>query len=277
MSDNNFDELGINDNLLRGIYSYGFEKPSNIQSKSIPIINSRKDLIAQSQSGTGKTGAFSIGVLNNIDLELKAIQAVIVSPTHELAEQTYEVMTNISNYIENINIKKVIGKTSVNNSKRELAENPQVIIATPGRLLDMINREYLYTDSIKMFVLDEADEILSIGFMETIYNIIRFLPKQTQICLFSATMPPEILDLTDKFMNNTEKLLINKENLTLEGIKQFYLNCDIYKWKYDVLIDLYESITINQCIIYVNTKVILMNLVQLLKDKIFQYLLFMEI
>ena len=269
MGNNNFDELGINDKLLRGVYSYGFEKPSNIQFKSIPIINSGEDLIAQSQSGTGKTGAFSIGVLNNIDLELKAIQAIIVSPTHELAEQTYEVLTNISSYMENINIKKVIGKTNVNESRRELESNPQIIIATPGRLLDMINREYLYTEAIKMFVLDEADEILSIGFMETIYNIIRFLPKKTQICLFSATMPTEILDMTDKFLNNAEKILINKENLTLEGIKQFYLNCDMYKWKYDVLIDLYESITINQCIIYVNTKVILMNLVQLLKDKNF--------
>jgi len=265
---NNFDDLNINDNLLRGIYAYGFEKPSNIQTKAIPIINTGKDLIAQSQSGTGKTGAFSIGVLNNIDLEKKETQAIIISPTHELAEQTYEVMTNISNYMD-INIKKVIGKTNVNDSKRELESNPQVIIATPGRLLDMINRKYLFTNSVKQFVLDEADEILSIGFMDTIYNIIKFLPQETQICLFSATMPGEILQLTDRFMNNSEKILIDKENLTLEGIKQFYLNCNIYKWKYDVLIDLYESITINQCIIYVNTKNILTYLVDKLLEKNF--------
>ena len=144
---NNFDDLNINDNLLRGIYAYGFEKPSNIQNKAIPIINTGKDLIAQSQSGTGKTGAFSIGVLNNIDLEKKETQAIIISPTHELAEQTYEVMTNISNYMD-VNIKKVIGKTNIGESKRELESNPHVIIATPGRLLDMINRKYLFTNSV---------------------------------------------------------------------------------------------------------------------------------
>ena len=265
---NNFDDLNINDNLLRGIYAYGFEKPSNIQNKAIPIINTGKDLIAQSQSGTGKTGAFSIGVLNNIDLEKKETQAIIISPTHELAEQTYEVMVNISAYM-NINIKKVIGKTNVNESRKELESNPQVIIATPGRLLDMMNRKYLFTNSVKQFVLDEADEILSIGFMDTIYNIIKYLPEQAHIYLFSATMPREILELTDKFMDNSEKILIDKENLTLEGIKQFYLNCNIYKWKYDVLIDLYESITINQCIIYVNTKNILTYLVDTLLEKDF--------
>ena len=265
---NNFDDLNINDNLLRGIYAYGFEKPSNIQNKAIPIINTGKDLIAQSQSGTGKTGAFSIGVLNNIDLEKKETQAIIISPTHELAEQTYEVMVNISDYM-NINIKKVIGKTNVNESRKELESNPQVIIATPGRLLDMMNRKYLFTNSVKQLVLDEADEILSIGFMDTIYNIIKYLPEQAHIYLFSATMPREILELTDKFMDNSEKILIDKENLTLEGIKQFYLNCNIYKWKYDVLIDLYESITINQCIIYVNTKNILTYLVDTLLEKDF--------
>ena len=259
----NFDSLDINDNLLRGIYSYGFEKPSNIQTKSIPIINSGKDLIAQSQSGTGKTGAFSIGVLNNINVEEKSIQAIVISTTHELAIQTYDVMKSISGYMD-VNIKKVIGKTNMNESRAELYQNPHVIIATPGRLLDMINRNYLYTDKIKMLVFDEADEILSYGFMDTIYNIIKCVPKEAQICLFSATLPEQILELSKKFMNNPEELLINKENLTLEGIKQFYVNCNFYKWKYDVLQDLYKSITINQCIIYVNTKNILNNLVDTL-------------
>ena len=114
-----FDNLDIKDNLLRGIYSYGFEKPSNIQHKAIPIINTGKDLIAQSQSGTGKTGAFTIGVLNNIDIEDQSTQSIVISPTHELAEQTYEVMVNISTYLKDINIKKVIGKTSIINSKKE--------------------------------------------------------------------------------------------------------------------------------------------------------------
>tara|TARA_B100001094_G_scaffold304554_1_gene333623 strand:+ start:607 stop:1743 length:1137 start_codon:yes stop_codon:yes gene_type:complete len=261
-----FDNLGINDNLLRGIYSYGFEKPSNIQNKSIPIINTGKDIIAQSQSGTGKTGAFTIGALNNIDIENKSVQAIIISPTHELAEQTYEVITNLSSYMKDINIKKVIGKTNMNQSKIELETNPQILIATPGRLLDMINRKYIFTDNIKMLIFDEADEILSRGFMDTIYQIIRFIPSDTQILLFSATIPSEILSLAEKFMTNPEQILVNKEELTLEGIKQFYVNCNIYKWKYDVLYELYDSISINQCIIYINTKSTLINLAQKLEE-----------
>jgi superfamily II DNA/RNA helicase len=262
-----FDNLDINDNLLRGIYSYGFEKPSNIQNKSIPIINKGKDVIAQSQSGTGKTGAFTIGALNNIDIENKSVQSIIISPTHELAEQTYEVITNLSSYMKDINIKKVIGKTNMTQSKIELETNPQILVATPGRLLDMINRKYIFTDNIKMLIFDEADEILSRGFMETIYQIIRFLPPNAQILLFSATIPPEILSLTEKFMTNPEQILVNKEELTLEGISQFYINCNIYKWKYDVLYELYDSISINQCIIYINTKSTLINLAERLQEE----------
>ena len=267
--DLSFDNLSIKDELLRGIYSHGFEKPSNIQNKAIPIINKGSDLIAQSQSGTGKTGAFSIGVLNNINVEEKEIQSIIISPTHELAEQTYEVMKNLSSYMKDINIKKVIGKTNISTSRLELQENPHILIATPGRLLDMINRKYIFTDKIKLVVFDEADEILSRGFMDTIYQLIRYLSTTTQILLFSATIPDEILNMTLKFMNNPEKILVNKEELTLEGITQFYVNCNIYKWKYDVLYDLYDSISINQCIIYVNTKNTLMNLVDRLNERNF--------
>ena len=267
--DLSFDNLSIKDELLRGIYSHGFEKPSNIQNKAIPIINKGSDLIAQSQSGTGKTGAFSIGVLNNINVEEKEIQSIIISPTHELAEQTYEVMKNLSSYMKDINIKKVIGKTNISTSRLELQENPHILIATPGRLLDMINRKYIFTDKIKLVVFDEADEILSRGFMDTIYQIIRYLSTTTQILLFSATIPEEILNMTLKFMNNPEKILVNKEELTLEGITQFYVNCNIYKWKYDVLYDLYDSISINQCIIYVNTKNTLINLVDRLNERNF--------
>ncbi|MBR74525.1 MAG: hypothetical protein CL872_06285 [Dehalococcoidaceae bacterium] len=267
--DLSFDNLNIKDELLRGIYSYGFEKPSNIQNKAIPIINKGTDLIAQSQSGTGKTGAFSIGILNNINLEEQETQSIIVSPTHELAEQTFEVMKNLSSYMKGINIKKVIGKTSISASKLELKENPQILIATPGRLLDMINRKYIFTENIKSVVFDEADEILSRGFMDTIYQLIRVLPTTAQILLFSATIPDEILNLTIKFMNNPEKILVNKEELTLEGITQFYINCNIYKWKYDILYDLYDSISINQCIIYINTKNTLINLVDRLNERNF--------
>jgi len=254
-----FEDLKINDNLLRGIYAYGFEKPSNIQYKSIPIINLGKDVIAQAQSGTGKTGAFTIGILNNIDIELKKTQAIIISPTHELAKQTFDVITNLSSYMD-ISVVKVIGKTNMSQSINELSKDPQIIIATPGRLFDMINRRHIFTDSIRTLILDEADEILSYGFMDTIYNIIKTLPKTTQICIFSATMPNEILELTKYFMKEPESILVNKEELTLEGIQQFYIQLEQYRWKIDVLLDLYETINITQCIIYVNSKNILNNL-----------------
>ena len=254
-----FEDLNINDNLLRGIYSYGFEKPSNIQYKSLPIFNSGKDMIAQSQSGTGKTGAFSIGVLNNIDTNLKKTQYIILTPTHELAKQIYSVVENLGARMD-ISICKVIGKTNINNSIRELQKEPQIIVATPGRLFDMINKHHIFTDNIKTLVIDEADEMLSSGFMEVLQNIIRCMPKTCQMCLFSATMPKEIVDLTEHFMNNPEKLLINKDELTLEGIKQFYIDLKQYNWKFDVLYDIYETINVTQSIIYVNSKNVLNNL-----------------
>ena len=254
-----FEDLDINDKLLRGIYNYGFEKPSNIQYKSIPIINQSRDIIAQSQSGTGKTGAFTIGILNNIDVSLKKTQYIIITPTHELAKQILKVIESLSSYME-VTMAKVIGKTNINDSILELKRDPQIIVATPGRLLDMINKRHVFTDSIKTLVLDEADEILSSGFMDSIYNIIKAVPKTAQICLFSATMPKEILDLTNYFMDDPAMLLVNKDELTLEGIQQFYIDLKQYNWKFDVLYDIYETINITLSIIYVNSKTVLHNL-----------------
>ena len=249
----NFDGLTINENILRGVYAYGFEKPSAIQSQAIPVIIEGKDVIAQAQSGTGKTGAFVISTLCRIDPELKKTQSLILSPTHELADQIFTVLKEISNYSE-ISLLKVVGKTSVNQCIRDLSMRPQIIVGTPGRVLDMIQKNYLHTDYLKMLILDEADEILSYGFKDNIYNIIQRIPKKTQICLFSATLPPDIIELTEKFMNEPSKILVQKEQLTLEGIQQFYVNVKQSDWKYDVIADLYDIINISQCIIYINNK-----------------------
>ena len=249
----NFDDLNINENILRGVYAYGFEKPSAIQVQAIPIVIEGKDIIAQAQSGTGKTGAFTISTLCRINLELKKTQSLILAPTHELADQIFTVIKEISNYSE-ISLLKVVGKTSVNQCMRDLAANPQVIVGTPGRVLDMIQKRCLITDSLKMIILDEADEILSYGFKDNIYNIIQSIPKETQICLFSATLPPDVIELTDKFMNEPSRILVKKEQLTLEGIQQFYVNVKQSDWKYDVIADLYDIINVSQCIIYINNK-----------------------
>lgn len=251
--DASFDDLNINENILRGIYAYGFEKPSAIQCKAIPRIMEGGDTIAQAQSGTGKTGAFSVSLLSRVDETLDNIQCVVIVPTHELADQVFTVITELSSY-SNIRTIKIIGKTSINSNIKDLESNPHVIVGTPGRILDMINRKLLFTDKIKMLVFDEADEILSYGFKDTIYSIVQTIPKESQICLFSATLPKDVLELTDKFMNEPERILVKKEQLTLEGIKQFFVNVKHSDWKYDVIADLYDIINVGQCIIYINNK-----------------------
>jgi len=253
-----FDDFDLNDNLLRGIYSYGFENPSDIQCKALPIINAKRDLIAQAQSGTGKTGAFTIGALNLLDVDLKKTQVLIINPTYELVNQNYDVMHALSQYM-NISIMKVVGKTSVEECKNDLQKEPQIIIGTPGRILDMINKRYLYTNEIKLLILDEADEMLSGGFQDNIYNIIQYISKETQICLFSATKNDYTLDLCDKFLNNPESILVENKDVTLQGIQQFKVVIN-EEWKYDTLIDIYNLLNISQCIIYINYKNKLMNI-----------------
>ena len=248
-----FDDLKLNEELLRGIYSYGFENPSSIQENAVPIMNNKKDLIAQAQSGTGKTGAFSIGVLNNIDPALQRTQAIIISPTHELSNQNYEVIKSLGDYMS-VSVLSVIGGTPVRKCQEDLRKDPHIIVGTPGRILDMIQKQYLVTKDIKILIFDEADEILSYGFKENIYNIITYIPKDSQICIFSATIPNEVLELTEKFMNKPEKILVNNENLTLDGILQFYINVKVNDWKFEVLLDIYDTINVSQCIIYINNK-----------------------
>ena len=261
-----FDTLNLKDNLLRGIYSYGFENPSKIQNDSIPVLLTGKDLIAQAQSGTGKTGAFLIGALQKIDESKKETQILVLVPTHELVHQIYEVAVELSKYLD-VTIMEVVGGTNVGECQRELSKSPQIIIGTPGRVLDMINKRYLFTSNITTVIFDEADETLSYGFKLTIYNIIKTIPTSSQICLFSATIPDEIMELSDNFMKQPQKILVKKEALTLEGITQFYINIKVNDWKYDVLTDLYDTINIAQCIIYINSKNKLMEVYDcLIKD-----------
>tara|TARA_B100000686_G_C16691419_1_gene917841 strand:+ start:299 stop:1453 length:1155 start_codon:yes stop_codon:yes gene_type:complete len=248
-----FEDLSLKENLLRGIFSYGFEVPSAIQSKSIPVLKSGKDIIAQAQSGTGKTGAFVIGCLERVDVEVKGTQIIIISPTRELSKQTTDVVCELSKYM-GVTYLEVVGGTDVFQCRNDLDKLPQIIIGTPGRILDMINKKSIFTDNLTALIFDEADEILSYGFKETIYNIVKCIPENCQTCLFSATMPEEIIELSNSFMRNPETILVKKEALTLEGITQFYINMKVSDWKYDILKDLYNTISISQCIIYFNSK-----------------------
>jgi len=248
-----FDDMDLREDIVRGIYSYGFEKPSQIQSRAIMPMSTGKDIIAQAQSGTGKTGTFTIGILQRIDKNIHEPQGIIVAPTRELATQIGKVVENIGRYT---GIKSVIciGGSDKEKSKTELRNSASIVVGTPGRIGDMINRGYINTKHIRTMVLDEADEMLSVSFINQIKNIICFLPENTQICLFSATMPSEILDITSKFMINPISILVKREELTLEGIRQFYINVEREEWKYETFKDLYDAISVSQSIVYVNRK-----------------------
>jgi translation initiation factor 4A len=248
-----FDDMKLKSELLRGIYAYGFERPSAIQQRAImPVIQGR-DVIAQAQSGTGKTATFSISVLQNIDPELKKCQALILAPTRELAQQIQKVVIAIGDFM-NIDTHACIGGTAIRDDIKAIQDGPQIIVGTPGRVHDMIQRRVLKTEAMKMFVLDEADEMLSRGFTEQIYDIFQLLPQSTQVVLLSATMPQDVLEVTTKFMRDPVRILVKKDELTLEGIKQFYIAVEKEEWKLDTLSDLYETVTITQAVIFCNTR-----------------------
>ena len=249
-----WDEFDLKTDLLRGIYAYGFENPSNIQKRAIYPITKGRDVIAQAQSGSGKTGAFTIGALQNIDIGSATIQTLIIVPTHELAKQISLVITHLGGMLEGLRVKTLIGGTSIQEDAQDLRENtPHVVVGCTGRIYDMINRNYLNTANIKLFILDEADEMLSYGFKEQIYNIFQHFNEDVQVALFSATMPPEIMRITDKFMRNPVKIIMKTEELNLECIQQYYVALGNDNAKYDMIKRLFEHLTISQCIIYVNS------------------------
>ena len=260
-----FDELNLKPDLLRGIYGYGFEKPSIIQQKAILPIIQGNDVIAQAQSGTGKTAAFAIGTLQLVDPEKDEIQCLILSPTRELATQTSIVYQFLGEYLK-IKVTLLIGGTKVGADIDKLNEGPQVLVGSPGRVLDLIKRKKVSLGYLQSFVLDEADEMLSKGFLDTIKEIISLIPTTAKILLFSATMPKDIVEMTTKFMKDPAKILVKNEELTLEGIKQYYVYLK-KEDKLDVLFQIYRGIEIAQAIIYCNTKKSVENVSAELKKK----------
>ena len=239
---------------MRGIYAYGFEFPSPIQRKAIIPMIKLHDIIAQAQSGTGKTGCFTIGALEIIDTSILEAQVIILSPTRELSCQIKSVLDRIGSNMKNLKTQLLVGGTSTEIDIQNLKENtPQIIVGCPGRIHDMMRRKQFNCSTIKLIILDEADEMLSSGFKEQIYSIFQFLPSTIQITLFSATMPNSLYTLTEKFMRNPIRILVKTEQLTLEGIKQYYINLQDDNQKYDTLKDLFSSFSVSQCIIYCNS------------------------
>ena len=257
---NSFSQMELSDQILRGIFAYGWEIPSPIQQKAIKPLISGRDMIVQAQSGTGKTGSFSIGSIARVDSAIKQPQILMLSPVHDLAIQTYNIVKSIIHYTD-IQTTLLIGKGvgqggySRYQDRKDIPDpdfDAQIVVGTPGRVLDCIRRKKLKLGDLRVLVLDEADEILSKGFKEQIRNIFSSIPQNAQIALFSATMPPDIMELTTNFMTNPVRILVNQDELTLEGIRQYYVYVDNEQQKVDVLADIYKTISVTQAIIFVN-------------------------
>jgi len=249
-----WDDFGLKTELLRGIYTYGFEHPSDIQKRAIPHILKGKDIIGQAQSGTGKTGAFTIGALQGIDTDRDTTQVLIILPTHELVSQTCAVLNAFSTFMPYLRVKTLVGGTSINADIAELkAHPPHIIVGCTGRIFDMIKRRVVQLSDVHLCILDEADEMLSVGFKDQIYNIFQALSSTVQIALFSATMPEPILKLTEKFMRDPVRIMVEPEKLNLDGIQQYYISIFDDRSKYDAFKAVLERLTTSQTIIYINS------------------------
>lgn len=271
---NSWDDIEMDHAILRGIYSYGFENPSPIQKKAIKPIIMGKDIIAQAQSGTGKTAAFSVGALACINLKENATQVLVLSPTRELTVQTANVMTSLGSMMKGLKVQTLFGGSQYSNTDEGFGESfkkqhPHVICGCPGRVYDMMRRERITAKKIKLLILDEADEMLSSGFKEQIYNIFQFFNSDIQVALFSATLPSNIFSIVNKIMRDPVKIYVKAEMLTLEGIKQFYVGVEDDKQKYSVLKDLFKFISLSQCIIYCNSVKRVSDLYEAMKEDLF--------
>jgi translation initiation factor 4A len=261
-----WDQLEIDENILRGIYGMGFERPSIIQQKAIIPIILKKDLIAQAQSGTGKTAAFSIGALSTVNMNEHTTQVLILSPTKELTMQTATVVKRLGQMMSGLNVQTLYGgvqseiqtvttKTinpfyDANSSDTNV---PHIICGCPGKVYDWMKRNKIMIDTIKLIIMDEADELLSSGFDEQIYNIFKKLNSDVQVALFSATLPPSVQKTINKIMRNPVSICVNPEQLTLDGIAQYYIAVEDDRQKYSTLKNLYSGISMSQCIIYCNS------------------------
>uniref|UniRef100_A0A7S2DWZ4 RNA helicase n=2 Tax=Helicotheca tamesis TaxID=374047 RepID=A0A7S2DWZ4_9STRA len=246
--------MNLPEELLRGIYAFGFERPSAIQQQAITPTILGQDLIAQAQSGTGKTATFAIGTLAKLKPNTNRCQTLILAPTRELADQIQRVVAALGEFM-GARVHACVGGTAVREDIRILrAGGAQIVVGTPGRVNHMIEKRILRLEDISQVILDEADEMLSRGFRDQIYAIFQYLPEKSQICLFSATMPLDLMEVTQRFMRDPVTILVKEDELTLDGIRQFYIAVEREEWKLDTLCDLYGTLTINQAIIYCNKR-----------------------
>jgi translation initiation factor 4A len=249
-----FDGMDLSEEILRGIYANGFTVPSAIQKKGIVPIKSGHDLLAQAQSGTGKTGTFTIGCLSRIDSSLKAVQVLVLAPTRELSQQIEKVANGLSQFMK-IGVHSATGGTNLREDTRAISRGCQFLVGTPGRIFDLMDRNILKRENIRVLVLDEADQMLEDRFKEQVLCILnKGFPKETRIALFSATMDTPVREVANQLLNNPVKILINPDAVPLDGIKQYFVQVEKEEWKVEVLADLYKQLTISQALIYCNSR-----------------------
>ena len=248
-----FEDLDINQNIKKAIAEMGFEEPSPIQAKSIPVILEGKDVIGQAQTGTGKTAAFSIPILEKIDPNDRSLQAIVLCPTRELAIQVSQEIRKLAKYMQGIKTLPIYGGQPIDRQIKALKGGVQVIIGTPGRTIDHIKRKTIKPGNVKMVVLDEADEMLDMGFREDIETILENVPEERQTTFFSATMPKAILELTKKYQNEPEHIKVVRKELTVENIKQYYIETRSSN-KIEVLSRLIDVYNPKLSVVFCNTK-----------------------
>ena len=248
-----FSELGISPALLNAIQKMGFEEATPIQSETIPVALEGKDVIGQAQTGTGKTAAFGIPLLEKITVGVRAVQAVIIAPTRELAIQVSEELYRIGGTFKGVKILPIYGGQDINRQIRSLKNRPHVIVATPGRLLDQMNRKTKRLGSVQTVVLDEADEMLNMGFIDDIKSILAEVPKEHQTLLFSATMPPQIRAMADQFMMDPVHVKVKAKEMTVPKIRQYYIEIQERR-KFDVLTRLLDIESPELAIVFGRTK-----------------------
>ncbi len=253
MEELKFEELELCPEILKAVKHMGFEEASPIQSKAIPVIMSGKDVIGQAQTGTGKTAAFGIPLLEKIDPKNKKLQAIVLCPTRELAIQVAEEIRNLAKYMHGIKVLPIYGGQEIVKQIRSLKSGTQLVIGTPGRVMDHMRRKTMKMDHVHTIVLDEADEMLNMGFREDIETILEGIPQEHQTVLFSATMPKAILEITKQFQTNAELVKVTKKELTVPNIEQFYYEVKP-KNKEEVLSRLLDIYTPKLSVVFCNTK-----------------------
>jgi superfamily II DNA/RNA helicase len=249
-----FDDMGLSEELLRGVYSNGFTKPSAIQTKGIMPMVEKRDLIAQAQSGTGKTGTFVIGSLSTVDVSIKKPQVLILVHVRELAQQIAKVATTIGSYMK-VKVLCAVGGNPVREDVAALDQGAQFVVGTPGRIFDLMNRNSLDRSQIRVLIMDEADQMLQELFFEQVMCILdKGFPAQTRVALFSATMPESVRTVASKILNDPVRILIPPSDVALSGIEQYFIDVEREDHKFECIADLYKNLNIAQAVIFCNMR-----------------------